>query len=287
MRPEHKVNIFEETGIYNGSGMGGGHISSHRGQAAIEYLITYGWAILIIVAALGMLYFYVGVPMSIQPNTCDFVVGVSCSNYNVAMVSGSKSTANVSLMMENPQYYPIKDPVMTVSISGKNYTAACSPAFVNPGATFVCASNILDNFGSHLKANVYISEYNCGLSKYGEFNGTCADPPMQIYKGLLYDTFNKNITVLPTRIAVVPQTQTLAVGSDEYVNSSFDFVGVPTPSVTLNYTLNNTDARFQNGKGFTGSSEVASDRLYALHSGTVEVTVSYDGYSANAIITIS
>jgi len=263
------------------------YTAMQRGQGALEYLITYSWAILIMIAAVGMLYFYVVIPMSIPPNTCDFVVGVSCSNYNVAMSPSLKNTVNVSLMLQNPEYYPIKDPLMTVSINGNNYSSVCTPSFVNPGATFVCSGTVQDTFGNHLKADVYISEYNCGLSKYGEFNGTCADPPMQIYKGALYDTFSKNITMLPTSVKINPETYTLPTGSAIDMNATFDFDGVPTPDVTLNYSLNNSDARLQSGKGFTGSSGVASDKLYAQHAGTVMVTASFDGYSANAIITIS
>ncbi|MCL5680310.1 MAG: hypothetical protein M1465_03165 [Candidatus Marsarchaeota archaeon] len=267
--------------------MDGGHSLYLRGQSAIEYLVTYGWAMMIIIAAVGMLYFYVIIPMSIPPNNCVFIVGVSCDNYGVGMSQASTNTVNVSLMLSNPNYYPIKDPVMVINSQGSNYSATCVPSFVNPGATFVCSAGVYDNFGNHLKANVYIKEYNCGLSKYGEFNGTCADPPIQIYKGAIYDTFSKNITAKPTALIVNPSTLTLAAGNAYSINSTFEFAGSPTPSVTVNYTLNNTDARLQNSKGFTGSSGVASDTLYALHTGTVKVTVSFDGYSANSIVTIS
>jgi len=287
MAIEQKVNISEKRSIYNGGGVHGGHGTYYQGQSAIEYLITYGWAIMIIIAAVGMLYFYVVIPMSIPPNNCTFIVGVSCDNYGVGMSHASSNTVNVSMMLSNPNYYPIKDPVMVVSSQGTNYTSSCTPSFVNPGATFVCTTGVYDNFGTHLKASVYIEEYNCGLSKYGEFNGTCADPPMQIYKGALYDTFSKNITIMPTKLIVSPSTLSLPVGGAYSINATFDFAGSPTPSITINYTLNNTDARLQNSKGFTGSSGSASDMLYALHAGTVKVTASFDGYTANSIVTIS
>jgi len=287
MAYRQKVNISEKRNVYNGGAVGGGHGPSYKGQSALEYLITYGWAILIIVAAVGMLYFYLIVPMSVPPNNCDFIVGVSCSNYNVAISPASKNTANVSLMLENPEYYPIEDPVMVVGVGASNYSSTCSPSFVNPGATYVCSAQMPDSFGNHLKANVYIKEYNCGLSKYGEFNGTCADPRMQIYKGAIYDTFDQNITVRPTKMEISPTSTTVAVGQDYSINSTFYFAGVPTHDITINYTLNNTDARLENAKGFTGSSGNATDTIYAAHAGTVKVTASFDGYSANAIITIS
>ena len=63
-------------------------------------------------------------------------------------------------------------------------------------------------------------------------------------------------------------------------------MGGSAHDITINYTLNNTDARLENAKGFTGSSGNATDTLYAAHAGTVKVTASFDGYSDNAIITI-
>ena len=287
MAYRQKVNISEKRNVYNGGAVGGGHKPNYKGQGALEYLITYGWAMLIIIAAVGMLYFYLIVPMSVPPNNCDFIVGVTCSNYNVAMSPSLKNTASVNLMLENPEYYPIENPVMVVGVGASNYSSACSPSFVNPGATYICSAQVPDSFGSHLRANVYIEEYNCGLSKYGEFNGTCADPPMQIYKGELYDTFDQNRAVAPTRMGISPATATFAAGQDYSINSTFYFVGVPTHGITINYTLNNTDARLENAKGFTGSSGEATDTIYAAHAGTVKVTASFDGYSANAIITIS
>ncbi len=287
MAYRQKVNISEKRNVYNGGAVGGGHKPNYKGQGALEYLITYGWAMLIIIAAVGMLYFYLIVPMSVPPNNCDFIVGVTCSNYNVAMSPSLKNTASVNLMLENPEYYPIENPVMVVGVGASNYSSACSPSFVNPGATYICSAQVPDSFGSHLRANVYIEEYNCGLSKYGEFNGTCADPPMQIYKGELYDTFDQNRAVAPTRMGISPATATFAAGQDYSINSTFYFAGVPTHGITINYTLNNTDARLENAKGFTGSSGEATDTIYAAHAGTVKVTASFDGYSANAIITIS
>ena len=41
-----------------------------KGQSALEYLITYGWAILIIAVVVSLLYFFVAVPSSVVPNSC-------------------------------------------------------------------------------------------------------------------------------------------------------------------------------------------------------------------------
>ena len=48
-----------------------------RSQSAMEYLMTYGWAILVVLIALGAL-FYLGVFSPKTPNTCTGVGPVSC-----------------------------------------------------------------------------------------------------------------------------------------------------------------------------------------------------------------
>ncbi len=63
---------------------------SLRAQAAIEFLITNGWAILVVVILLAVL-FYIGVlsPQNTTPNTCLFQPGFSCYTFKVGNGTGS------------------------------------------------------------------------------------------------------------------------------------------------------------------------------------------------------
>ncbi|MEM3399225.1 MAG: hypothetical protein QXP42_00125 [Candidatus Micrarchaeia archaeon] len=55
-----------------------------KGQAAMEYLMTYGWAILVIVIVVAVL-FYIGVFNPQAPIACTFKTpGISCSAYKLA-----------------------------------------------------------------------------------------------------------------------------------------------------------------------------------------------------------
>jgi hypothetical protein len=50
-----------------------------RAQAALEFLMTYGWAILVVLAAIGALaYFGVLNPSNFLPNKCVASPGISC-----------------------------------------------------------------------------------------------------------------------------------------------------------------------------------------------------------------
>jgi hypothetical protein len=50
-----------------------------KAQAAMEFLMTYGWAILVVLAAIGALaYFGVLSPVKFLPERCTFPPGIAC-----------------------------------------------------------------------------------------------------------------------------------------------------------------------------------------------------------------
>ena len=55
-----------------------------KAQAAMEFLMTYGWAILVVLAAIGALaYFGVLKPQAFLPEQCILVPGVACLDFKV------------------------------------------------------------------------------------------------------------------------------------------------------------------------------------------------------------
>jgi len=58
---------------------------NRKGQAAMEFLMTYGWAILVVLVAIGALaYFGVLNPSSFLPSSCTMAPGIGCDDYKVA-----------------------------------------------------------------------------------------------------------------------------------------------------------------------------------------------------------
>ena len=54
----------------------------NRGQAALEFLLTYSWAILVVIVIIGALaYFGVLNPQNFIPERCTFSAGLSCEDY--------------------------------------------------------------------------------------------------------------------------------------------------------------------------------------------------------------
>ena len=58
---------------------------SNKSQAAMEFLLTYGWAILIVLVVIAALaYFGILSPSKLLPDKCFFQVGVSCVDFSAS-----------------------------------------------------------------------------------------------------------------------------------------------------------------------------------------------------------
>ena len=75
-----------------------------KGQAAMEFLMTYGWAILVVLAAIGALaYFGVLNPGQLLPDKCTFPASFDCIDKPVV----NFDTGVVQLAVRNDVGYPI------------------------------------------------------------------------------------------------------------------------------------------------------------------------------------
>lgn len=59
-----------------------------RGQVALEFLMTYGWAILVVLIAIAALaYFGVLNPQRFAPESCTISPGISCDDFKINSTS--------------------------------------------------------------------------------------------------------------------------------------------------------------------------------------------------------
>ena len=66
-----------------------------KGQAAMEFLMTYGWAILVVLIVIGALaYFGVLSPSTLLPEKCTFPVSLSCLDHSVTQTYIAVSLQN-------------------------------------------------------------------------------------------------------------------------------------------------------------------------------------------------
>lgn len=66
-----------------------------RAQAALEFLMTYGWAIMVVMMAIGSLsYFGILSPDAFLPKKCSLPAGISCLDYEVG-------SSRITLVLQN------------------------------------------------------------------------------------------------------------------------------------------------------------------------------------------
>jgi hypothetical protein len=99
-----------------------------KGQAAMEFLMTYGWAILVVIAAIAALaYFGVLDPARLLPERCQFPAGMDCID------KASIQTGTVTLALRNNQGFPV---TVTSASATNNGAVACGGAVqIAVGAT--------------------------------------------------------------------------------------------------------------------------------------------------------
>ena len=85
-------------------------MSSKKSQAAFEYMVTYGWAILAAIIAIGALsYFGFISPSNLLPNKCNFGRQLECTEYEIIAPSNNKGLTEpeVHIMFRNNFGKPI------------------------------------------------------------------------------------------------------------------------------------------------------------------------------------
>jgi len=114
-----------------------------KAQAAMEFLMTYGWAILVVLVVIGALsYFGVLSPATLLPEKCTFPVSVSCTDHIVG-------SAYVGLIIQNGagRDMTIRGVTATsealATVGGAEQTVTCSTVAggAAPTLTDTCPSN--------------------------------------------------------------------------------------------------------------------------------------------------
>ena len=127
-----------------------------KGQAAMEFLMTYGWAILIVLLAIAALaYFGVLGPGKYIPSSCVLETGLASTDFKV--VGGVDS--QITIYVRNGMGQDLRN--FTLQVPGEcNATSTNLPVFKDGAeakVTINCGSDIL---GSRIKENILINYFS-------------------------------------------------------------------------------------------------------------------------------
>ena len=110
-----------------------------KGQAAMEFLMTYGWAILVVLAAIGALaYFGVLSPDRFLPEKCTLPAGIACLDFRYTGTAiemaiqngGGFDMTNVSVAVDGTGCTGTDSTTQTTLTNGQQatYSIACTPS---------------------------------------------------------------------------------------------------------------------------------------------------------------
>lgn len=89
-----------------------------KSQAALEFLMTYGWAILVVLVAVGALaYFGVLSPEKFLPSKCTLQPGIGCLDFKV-------TASTISVVIQNSLGYDLSSVVVKAQDCGTDSAPA-------------------------------------------------------------------------------------------------------------------------------------------------------------------
>ncbi|MDE1832955.1 MAG: hypothetical protein KGH58_00880, partial [Candidatus Micrarchaeota archaeon] len=257
-----------------------------KAQSAVEYLTTYGWAILIIGIITTILYLYSTTPTTIVPTTCVFVSGTYCN----AMVVGSNSTTHattVALFLTNSQPYPIAKPYLFAQLNGANTTQAkCSPDYVIQAGSMVCVLNlpVKTSFGQFLAGRLYLNATYCGLNVSYSRANLCSGAPRETYTGKFTSHVEPLIGTNTTITLTARNSTQLANNAKDPLIATVKLLGYPVHGATVNFTANVPGYAISPNYTTTNTTGQALSYISGTKTGNVLVTAAYAGISANTTI---
>ena len=134
-----------------------------RGQAATEFLMTYGWAILVVMVAVSALaYFGVLSPDQFLPEKCTMPPGISCVDYKI-------TESDVQVFLQNSMGYDIT--ITSINVTDKSGCVNSTDYDLVNGAevlyTISCSGTTGEKFKSDIKVSYVNSATNISHSKLG------------------------------------------------------------------------------------------------------------------------
>jgi hypothetical protein len=258
-----------------------------RSQAAIEYIITYSWAILIIGLVVAFIFFYLVIPKTIVPPSCSFDIAMSCSDLVIGTNIITHSTT-IALLLSNQQTYPIENPQLAVNVNGTNSTLVnCLPNYVLAGGVMLCQKTLplSTTLGAFVGGQMYLNASYCGFVSGTPTPSSCSSIPQQTYPGKFSShaeaILGNSITVYASSNAPVSS----ALPNTNYsVYGTVDLLGYPLKGATVNFTENTNTVRF--GPEFVITNSTGTAQAYIASNSAVTVTfvAHFAGYSASNTI---
>jgi hypothetical protein len=242
----------------------------------MEFLVTYGWAVLIIAVAISVVYIYFSFPQNAAPPTCSFTDGVMCNDFILGSNLSTHAT-QIEMFIVNSQPYPIKYPEIYAGVSNLNSTIySCYPNFVLPGGSILCNAKLPVNtsLGQFISGTLYFNATSC-TSPNDKTIAMCTGGSNQTYIG---NFAGKTQQFTPFSITI----NLMAVNSTQTPNNQKDMLladveisGQPFTGATVNFTQNDSSYTLHPNITITNQSGIAVSYVWGDVAGNDTINASY------------
>ncbi len=250
-------------------------------QSAIEFLTTYGWAILVIAIMISFLYFFVLAPPNVVPTQCTTSSELHCEDI---VFGANQLLSKTVLFLTNAQLYPIENPSVSINVSGVGVgSGSCTPNYVLPGGAIICNVTFSKplHYGSLVDGKIILDGNLCtNLATNG-----CTSPQSQAYQG----NFNAHVVPILSQtglnVTMVARGPFLADGSLYKITAIVKLLGYPLQGATVNFTVVNNHGVLSQQYVTTGSDGNATTYVSSTTSGNTTINATFGGHTNTTTIT--
>jgi len=110
-------------------------------QSAVEFLTTYSFLIIVLSAAILVVFFLVGTTKTAIESQCVSFSSIACND--MSFYSQAKTNYSIAIFsITNSQNAPINVTNITVTLKSVNYIGICAPSFLYQGQEATCMANL-------------------------------------------------------------------------------------------------------------------------------------------------
>ena len=247
--------------------------SSIKAQAAIEFLTTYGWAIMILMIVLAFAFYLLSSQATIVSTICTINSGFKCTEF---LMESNTISSTALFFLNNIQQYPVKGTTVTANISSVGtITAKCSPNFVLPGGDMLCTALLSQTFSNTLSVGGKISVNSTVCTDISNPVSCNKKYPIN-YSGTIY-TRAVSYTPQQCSISVSSNTENPGINIAYPVYATVKINNNPIPGATVNFS--STSSSLKMSPSFINTETNGTATTYVTSTSTGSNTITATFYS--------
>ncbi|MGC8688106.1 MAG: InlB B-repeat-containing protein [Candidatus Micrarchaeia archaeon] len=205
---------------------------SINAQSAIEFLITYSYAILILTIVISILFVFLTLPKTLFPTECTFYGNLDC--IGAMLIQQSNGIAVLSILATDALPGIINSSSFNVKLgAAQSISGSCTPTFITDGQYTYCIAEINTIVNNGI---IYNGNFNITANYCTDVKQKCPSSSNYIIAGTIkIIPSTQNILSYPIIISAASGGITQPEGIQMLEQgSSITIYAIPNPSYTFN-----------------------------------------------------